>query len=83
MHWMCGVREREVNNDSHNWPGGREGQSCYSLRLVGTGWEFCFGHSMFGMPIRQMQGCAELAARNMQVEFRRCECGCYHHMDGT
>lgn len=51
--------------------------------LVGADWEFCFGHSMFGMPIRQTQGHAELAARNMQVEFKRCECGCYHHMDGT
>lgn len=51
--------------------------------LVGACQEFSFGYIKFEMPIRQTQAYAEMAARCMQVEFRRCECGCCHQMDGT
>lgn len=47
---------------------------------MGPDQELSFGQIKFGIPLRQTPEYAEMAARNTQVEFRRCGCGCCHHM---
>lgn len=48
--------------------------------FMGPDQEISFGQIKFGIPLRQTPEYAEMAARNTQVEFRRCGCGCCHHM---